>query len=182
MKDNIPTDRLPLVTLLLIAGGVAGHLVLHAGGTLQLLADALFLAIFGPSVEDSMSRVRFLAFCLLGAAAAAGVQLGLAPGSAVASVAASGAVAAVVGGHALLYRGARVVSVLLVPTLFRLFELPAWILVGAWLALQPLLSGWDACAAQAAGFAVGLLTIRAFAQRRKVRSPSAPAGWVGSIA
>lgn len=177
VKDNIPTDRLPIVTLLLIAGGVVMHVTLrHDGGLPWLLANAYFLAIFGPSVEDSMSRPRFLAFCLLGAAAALAVRLALDPDATVlAPVAASGAVAAAVAGYALLYRRARVVSMLLVPFAFTLFEVPAWILLALWLPLQALLAGGAAFAAQCGGFAFGLLAIRAFAQRRKLQAPPPPA-------
>jgi membrane associated rhomboid family serine protease len=177
VKDNIPTDRLPLVTLLLIAAGVAVHVVLGYGETLELLADVLFLWIFGPTVEDSMSRVRFLAFCLLGGLIAAGLRLALDPDATVAAVAAGGAVAAVLGGYLAWYRRARVVSLVLVPLLFSLFEVPAWILLALWLPLQAALAGWVALAAEAGGLVFGLLAMRAFAQRRKLHAtpPSAVA-------
>lgn len=182
VKDNLPTDRLPLVTLLLLATAVAIHLLLHQGTTPELLADALFLWWFGPSVEDSMSRVRFLALCMLGGAAATGLRLALDPDAALAGVAAGGAVTAVLGGYLVLYRRARMVSMLLVPFAFTLVELPAWILLALWLPLQVALSGWAGCAAQCGGLVVGLLTIRVLAQRRKHLRPPAAERAAGAVA
>jgi len=173
LKDNIPTDRLPIVTILLIAGGVAAHILLSQdGGLLRLLTDALFLGIFGPSVEDSMSRPRFLLLCVLGGAVALAVRLALDPtADALAPAASAGVVAAVVAGYALRYRRARVVSVVLVPFMISLVEVPAWILLALWPVLQAAFGEWALFAAQAGGLVVGLLTIRALAQRRKQVPP-----------
>ena len=185
VKDNIPTDRLPIVTIVLIAGNVglycfAEHVQIAHGGLVQLLANALFLWIFGVSVEDAMSRPRFLAFCLVGGLAAVGLQRALAPGSPIATSAASGAIAAVLGGYVALYPRARIVAIVLAIFSFTLIELPAWALLAAWFVAQALLAvasageagaGAIGFAAQLGGFAVGLLTIRAFAQRRKSLPP-----------
>ena len=40
------------------------------GGILHIAGNMLFLAIFGPNVEEAMGRVRFVAFYLLGGLAA----------------------------------------------------------------------------------------------------------------
>lgn len=169
LKDNLPTERLPLVTLLLAACGVAAHVALpHAGGVLRLLVALAFLGWYGPSVEDSTSRPRFLALCLLGGAAALLVQLALdGAGDALAPAFAAGAVAAVVAAYALLYRRARIVSAVVVPLLFSLVELPAWILLLAWPLAQAALGDWTLFAAQAAGLAAGGLAIRPLVLRRK---------------
>ena len=181
LKDNIPTDRLPIVTLLLIAANVLvyfllqhggiGHgpangevveygaipdevtqerpdqgplaawltlvtaMFLH-GGILHLLGNMLFLWIFGTNVEDAMSRVRYVAFYLLGGLRAIGLQIAIDPGSTVPTVGASGAIAAVLGGYILLYPRARVVTVVFVIFLFTLVELPAWVLLGFWFLMQ----------------------------------------------
>lgn len=180
LKDNLPTERLPLVTLLLIAAGLLAAVLRHHGELLELLLDALFLWMFGPSVEDSTSRPRFLAFCALGAAVAIGVRRGLDPDAASWTAGAAGAVAATIAGHVRLYPRARVVSMLLVPFLFRLLEVPTWILLALWLASQALLGGWVGFAAQAAAFAFGLLTIGAVAQRRKRQPPPRSAQLAGT--
>ena len=65
----------------------------------------LFLWIFGNNVEDSMGRIKFLAFYLLGGLVALGAQTAVDPDSAIPTIGASGAVAAVLGGYILLYPG-----------------------------------------------------------------------------
>jgi rhomboid family protein len=182
LKDDIPTDRLPIVTILLIAAGVLASFLVPDGGILRLLASALFLWIFGTSVEDAMSRPRFAAFCALGAATAGGLGLLLDPDATVEPIVAAGAAAVAIGGHVRLYPRARVVSVAIVPFAFTLVELPAWGLAGAWFAIQAVFAaaalGADGAApfvAQAVAFGLGLLAVRAFAQRRKLEAPSPPA-------
>ena len=68
----------------------------------------LFLWIFGNNIEDSMGRSRFVAFYLLGGLAALAGQVLDRPDSTVPTIGASGAIAAVLGGYALLYPRARV--------------------------------------------------------------------------
>jgi membrane associated rhomboid family serine protease len=158
------------------------------GGILHLLGNMLFLWIFGTNVEDAMSRVRFLAFYVLGGLTAVGLQIAMDPGSTVPTVGASGAIAAVLGGYILLYPRARVVTVVFVIFFFTLIELPAWVLLGVWFLEQAIFTaaqvaqpagetggGGIAYAAHVGGFAFGLLAIRAFVQRRKLQAPSPPA-------
>jgi membrane associated rhomboid family serine protease len=225
LKDNIPTDRLPIVTLLLIAANVLVYFVLEHGGIthgplqssvlrygaipaevtgerpdsgpiaawltlvaamfmhggiLHLAGNMLFLWIFGTTVEDSMSRSRFLAFYLLGGLCAIGLQIALSPDATVPTIGASGAIAGVLGGYILLYPRARVVTIVFVILFFTLVELPAWLMLGAWFAEQAVFAatslgrpdgGGVAYAAHVGGFAFGLLAIRAFAQRRKRLPP-----------
>ena len=228
LKDNIPTDRLPIVTLLLIAanvfvyfflqhgglghgpsnasvidygaipaevtheqpdqGPIASYLTLVTamflhGGILHLAGNMLFLWIFGTNVEDAMSRVRYVAFYLLGGLCAIGLQIAMDPGSTVPTVGASGAIAAVLGGYIVLYPRARIVTVVFIIFLFTLIELPAWVLLGFWFVEQALFTagqlvqptgsggGGVAYAAHVGGFVFGLLAIRVFAQRRKRMPP-----------
>jgi len=227
LKDNIPTDRLPIVTLLLIAANVLVYFVLQHGGIgsgptqsgvvhygaipaevtgerpdtgpiaawltivtamfmhggiLHLAGNMLFLWIFGTTVEDSMSRLRYVAFYLIGGLCAIGLQIAMSPGSTVPTIGASGAIAGVLGGYILLYPRARVITIVLVILFFTFIELPAWLLLGAWFAEQAVFaatslahpdggSGGVAYFAHVGGFAFGLLAIRAFAQRRKQLPP-----------
>lgn len=182
VKDTIPTDRLPVVTLALIAAGVVAGFALHPHvGSVYLAGELLVLWWFGVSVEDATSRPRFLVFCLLGGGCAIGLQAALDPGASAPATGAAGAVAGVVGGYLVLYPRARVVSIAFVPFAFTLVELPAWVLAGAWLLLQAAFAatssgnGGVAYLAQAGGLAFGLLAIRAFAQRRKRVPPPAAA-------
>ena len=86
--------------------------LLHIGGNM------LFLWIFGNNIEDSMGRIRFPIFYLLGGLVATAAQVLVSPSSTVPSLGASGAIAAVLGGYALLYPRARVVTLILM-TVFR---------------------------------------------------------------
>ena len=58
------------------------------------------------------------------------------PNAAVPTIGASGAVAAVLGGYALLYPRARVVTLLFIIIFFTIVELPALIVLGLWFLLQ----------------------------------------------
>jgi membrane associated rhomboid family serine protease len=175
-------------------GGVSAWLTLVTamflhGGILHLLGNMLFLWIFGTSVEDAMSRVRYVAFYLLGGLAAIGLQIAMSPSSTVPTIGASGAIAAVLGGYIVLYPRARIVTLVFVILLFTLIELPAWVLIGIWFLEQAAFaatsvahpaggSGGVAYFAHVGGFAFGLLAIRAFAQRRKRQPPpSAIPAW-----
>jgi membrane associated rhomboid family serine protease len=177
------------------SGGVAAWLTLVTsmflhGGILHLAGNMLFLWIFGTNVEDAMSRLRFVAFYLLGGLAAIGLQIAIDPGSTVPTVGASGAIAAVLGGYILLYPRARIVTVVFLFFFFTLIELPAWVMLGLWFLQQALVGaaslaqpaggegGGVAYFAHIGGFVFGLLAIRAFAQRRKRQSPpSAIPAW-----
>ncbi|MCA9620649.1 MAG: rhomboid family intramembrane serine protease, partial [Myxococcales bacterium] len=65
------------------------------GGWLHLLGNMWFLWIFGNNVEDSMGRVRFVAFYLLCGLAAVGAQVLSNPASPIPMVGASGAIGGV---------------------------------------------------------------------------------------
>ena len=144
------------------------------GGLLHLGGNMLFLWIFGNNIEDSMGPLRFVAFYLLGGLAALGAQTLMDPGAAVPTIGASGAVAAVLGGYALLYPRARVVTVIFLIIFFTIVELPALVVLGAWFALQAISGaselvqpvgegGGVAYFAHIGGFLFGLALIRLFA-------------------
>lgn len=175
LKDDIAKRRFPVLTVLLIALDVALFVVLD-GGLLVLGVDALLLWIFGASVEDSMGRARYLALCALGALATFGLMAAVEPGAATATVAASGAVATLLGSYAVLYPRAQVVTLVLAILFFTVIALPALAVMGAGLAAQlalavagvdaPLGPGEDGTfLAQLGGFLLGLLAIRLFADR-----------------
>ena len=169
LKDNLPTDRLPIVTLLLIAANLLGLLLLDVG-LFQLLVDVAFLWWFGRSIEASTASWLFVLLCLLGGATAVALGALIEPGTAVAQLAAAGVVAAILGGYLLLYPGARVVTAVFLPGLFTLLELPALVLLALWVALQALVGatgevGMVAFLAPLGAFAVGLLAIKPLARR-----------------
>ena len=142
------------------------------GSLLHLGGNMLFLWIFGNNIEDSMSRWRFIVFYLLGGVAALLAQVLIDTNSTVPTVGASGAIAAVLGGYALLYPHARVITLIFIIIIFTVVELPALIVLGLWFVLQLLPAftqpvvdsgGGVAYFAHIGGFIFGLLLIKAFA-------------------
>jgi membrane associated rhomboid family serine protease len=148
----------------------------HAG-LLHLGGNMLFLWIFGNNVEDSMGRVKFIIFYLLGGLAALALQIAVGPNSTAPTLGASGAIAAVLGGYILLYPRARVLTAIFIILFFTLIEVPATVVLAIWFVEQVLFGVWGltdptgsgggvAYFAHIGGFAFGLLAIRAFATRR----------------
>jgi membrane associated rhomboid family serine protease len=147
------------------------------GGLLHLGGNMLFLWIFGNNVEDSMGRVKFLAFYLLGGLAATALQTAVGPGSEIPNVGASGAIAGVLGGYLLLFPRARVITLIFIVFFVTFVELPAILVLGFWFVQQLLFGyfelgsagaeGGVAYFAHIGGFVFGLLAVRLFAERRR---------------
>ena len=248
LKDNIPTDRFPVVTVALILANVvafflsigdggnllsgpsasfvfdwgfipyeASHvgdqclppskdgevpvcgdiggqpslvttaltsMFLH-GGLLHIGGNMLFLWVFGNNVEDSMGRVRFLAFYLLGGVAALVGQYLVGSGEVVPLIGASGAVAGVLGGYLLLFPRARVVTLVFIILFFTILELPAIFFLGFWFLQQLAFGYFDltnpvgggggvAYFAHIGGFVFGALLVRAFARRGRGTAAGGP--------
>jgi len=142
------------------------------GSLLHLGGNMLFLWIFGNNIEDSMGRLRFVAFYLLGGLAALGLQVATDPNSMVPTIGASGAIAAVLGAYARLYPRARVVTLVFIVIIFTVVTLPALLVLGLWFLLQLLpafsepitgAGGGVAYFAHIGGFLFGVLTIKLFA-------------------
>ena len=106
------------------------------GSLLHLAGNMLFLWIFGNNIEDSMGRLTFVAFYLLGGLAALGLQVATDPNSMVPTVGASGAIAGVLGAYARLYPRARVVTLVFIVIIFTVVTLPALLVLGVWFLLQ----------------------------------------------
>jgi membrane associated rhomboid family serine protease len=157
---------------------------MHAS-LLHIAGNMLFLWIFGKSIEDSLGRVRFVVFYLLGGLAALALQILVGPDSTAPTVGASGAMAAVMGGYILLYPRARVLTIVFIFFFFTVVELQALVVLGLWFLLQVLYGraelvnptgggGGVAYFAHVGGFLFGLALIHAFVQRRKVIEPRYP--------
>lgn len=154
------------------------------GSFLHIFGNMLFLAIFGPNVEDAMSRPRYLAFYLLGGLVALAAQVAVDAGSTGPTLGASGAIAAVLGGYILLYPRARVITLVFVVFFVTIIELPAVLLLGFWFleqlyfgaaGLANPLGGGEGIAyfAHIGGFLFGVLLIRAFVRRADPGPPRA---------
>lgn len=141
---------------------------LHAG-YLHLVANMMFLWIFGDNVEDRLGPARFLRLYFVSGAAAAGAQILMSPASTVPMIGASGAIAGVLGAYFLLFPTARIVTLIPLGFFWQTVELPAYLYLGIWFLLQwaqGLLSigevadvGGVAFWAHAGGFVVGMLGV-----------------------
>ncbi|SDD33190.1 rhomboid family intramembrane serine protease [Ruegeria marina] len=134
------------------------------GGWMHLLGNMLFLWIFGDNLEDEMGHLGFALFYLASGIGAGLIHVVTAPGSMVPTIGASGAIAGVMGGYLLLFPRARVDILLILLVYFRIFSIPAFVMLGVWLGFQFLggLSadpdmGGVAYWAHTGGFVVGLL-------------------------
>jgi membrane associated rhomboid family serine protease len=150
---------------------VLTSMFLH-GSLLHLAGNMLFLWIFGNNIEDSMNRLVFVVFYVLGGLAALGLQVAMDLNSTIPTVGASGAIAAVLGAYARLYPHARVVTVVFIIIFFTIVTLPALLVLGLWFLLQLLpafsepvtnTGGGVAYFAHIGGFLFGVLTIKLFA-------------------
>jgi len=157
---------------------------LHAN-ILHIAGNMLFLWVFGPNVEDTMGRVPYVFFYLIGGLAALAGQILVGPNSTAPTLGASGAIAAVLGGYIVLYPRARVLTLVFIVFFVTVIELPAMVLLGIWFLLQvgygyanlvnPTGGGGGvAYFAHVGGFLFGLLLIRAFARSRKPVGPRYP--------
>jgi rhomboid family protein len=153
------------------------------GGWLHIAGNMLFLWIFGNNIEDRLGHSGFLVFYLLGGLAASGLELLLSPNSAVPTLGASGAIAAVLGAYLVLFPRARVLTFVVVV----LVDLPAVVLLGGWFLLQ-LFNGvggmgthvnqgvayWAHVGGFLFGMVTALLLFRGAGGRPRIRGAAAP--------
>ena len=136
---------------------------LHAG-FMHLAGNMLFLWIFGDNLEDEMGHLPFLIFYMLSGLGAGLLHVLASPSSPIPTIGASGAIAGVMGGYLLMFPKARVDILLILIVFFRIFPVPAWVMLGVWLAMQFIGGvgsdpdqGGVAYWAHAGGFFVGLI-------------------------
>ena len=140
------------------------------GGWMHLLGNMWFLWLFGNNVEDSMGRLRFVAFYLLCGVAAAAAQVLSSPSSIIPMVGASGAIGGVMGAYVVLYPRARVYTLVPLGFFITSFALPAWVMLGYWMLLQVFgglgagEEGGVAFWAHVGGFLAGVVLIKPFSR------------------
>ncbi len=125
----------PALHVLPAWGTLFTSMFLH-GGWFHLIGNMVFLWIFGNNIEDVLGHARYLVLYLLCGVAAALVQALFSPASHVPMVGASGAIAGVLGAYLLLYPRANVHCFIWIVIFFRIINVPAWILLGLWFAMQ----------------------------------------------
>jgi membrane associated rhomboid family serine protease len=151
---------------------------LHAGWG-HLLGNMLFLWIFGNNVEDTLGRVRYLVFYVLGGIAATGAQTvvtlawGTPADAALPNLGASGAISAVLGAYLVLYPRGTVLTYIF-PVF--VFPIPAVVFLGIYFVMQLFVGGLSfvspgegggvAYFAHIGGFVFGYLAVRLFAVGR----------------
>ncbi len=136
------------------------------GGIMHLGGNILFLWIFGDNLEDELGHIGFLVFYLVCGVLAGVAQIIADPNSLIPTVGASGAIAGVMGGYLLLFPKARVDVLFIFIIIFKVFPMPAWVMLGVWFALQlfsgigsDISGGGVAYWAHAGGFVAGLLFV-----------------------
>lgn len=142
--------------------GFVTSMFLH-GGWMHLIGNMLFLWIFGDNLEERFGRAGYLGFYLASGLAAGLLQVASDPWSTVPMVGASGAIAGVMGAYLLLFPRAKVDILLILIVFFKVFSIPAWIMLGLWFGLQvfngltvPSEMGGVAYWAHAGGFIAGM--------------------------
>jgi len=145
------------------------------GGWLHIIGNMLFLWIFGSNIEDSVGHLRFIIFYLLCGVAAAATQVAIAPDSTVPMIGASGAISGVLGAYLLLFPRSRVLVLFPIWIFWRVFEVPAILMLVFWFGLQLLsgltvlganVNGGVAFWAHVGGFVAGMALISFFKKRR----------------
>jgi hypothetical protein len=155
LRDDTERDRPPTLALLLavaVAVGALVALVAGAGGwtALLLAVDAVAIWIFGGGVEGAVGRGWMVLAIVFGGAG--GAALALAAGAddrtaAVGAAAATGIALELVVTHLIRLRGARILSMVLVPWFGSFSAVPAAIWGLIWAALAVLLLALGALAA-----------------------------------
>lgn len=135
----------PMIREARVLATLVTSMFLHAG-VLHIAGNMLYLFIFGPAVEQRLGHVRYLVFYL-----SAGVIAGLAtvamdPGSQLAVIGASGAIAGVLGAYLMLFPKARITTILPIFVFVQFVEIPAIFYLLIWFAVQ-LYSGLQSGAA-----------------------------------
>ena len=150
---------------------VLTSMFLH-GSWLHLLGNMWFLWIFGNNIEDSMGRLRFVAFYLVCGLAAATGQVWASPNSVIPMVGASGAISGVMGAYLILFPTVRVYVLVPIIIFITSIALPAWVMLGYWFLIQ-FISGMVASGddmggvafwAHVGGFVAGIVLIKFFAR------------------
>ena len=145
------------------------------GSWSHIIGNMVFLWAFGPEVEDSMGRWRYLVFYILGGVVAALTQIAADPTSTVPNLGASGAIAAVMGAFLVTYPRDQIRSLLIIFVFVNVAYIPAALLIGVWFLIQavslgavshhPEATGGVAYAAHVGGFIYGAVVARLFELR-----------------
>ncbi len=159
---------------------VLTHMFLH-GGWMHVLGNMWFLWIFGDNIEDILGHGKYLVFYLLCGVAAAVTQILFSLDSRVPMVGASGAIAGVMGAYMIKFPRARIVTLAFIFFFITTFDIPAWVMLIYWFAIQ-LFSGVGSIGysqanqggvaffAHVGGFVAGIVLVSLMAARPRYSS------------
>jgi len=145
------------------------------GSWSHIIGNMVFLWAFGPEIEDSMGRGRYLVFYLFGGFIAMLAQVAGDPHSTVPNLGASGAIAAVMGAFLVTFPRDRIKVFLFIFVFFRITVIPAALLIGVWFLTQlwhagsiaSVQTGGVAYLAHVGGFIFGAVASRWFEGPRR---------------
>ncbi len=106
------------------------------GGWMHFIGNMWFLYIFGDNVEDRFGHLGYVLFYLGCGIAASLAHYLTAPGSAMPTIGASGAIAGVMGAYFVSYPHARVLTLLPLFIIWEILVLPAGFFLGFWFLIQ----------------------------------------------
>ncbi|HVR43294.1 MAG TPA: rhomboid family intramembrane serine protease [Thermoanaerobaculia bacterium] len=164
---------------------LVSSLFLH-GGLVHLGGNIIYLWVFGGAVEAQVGSGRFVALYVLGGVAGSLVHAAVYPESTIASIGASGCIAAILGAFLILRPREPIVTLIPLVISWVLIEVPGIVFLPLWFGLQ-FLNGWLALRsaggteeiagvawwAHVGGFSLGML----FGSVTRWRSPKrSPAG------
>ncbi len=181
MGGNAFVDRWSEIPANIVAGRqwitILTAMFMHAGW-MHIIGNMVFLWAFGPEVEDTMGRPKYLAFYLLSGLVASVAQTAIAPGSTIPNLGASGAIAGVMGAFLVTYPRDKIRAVLFIGWFARITFIPAALLIGVWFLIQLFSQvgsvsnvqsgGGVAYAAHVGGFIFGAITARLFENSRRI--------------
>lgn len=147
------------------------------GSTGHLLGNMLFLFLFGASVELALGRATYLLFYLAGAVGAAALAAWAYTGQGGYGLGASGAISALMGMYAVMYRLRRIRFFYQLFFYFNYVSAPALLLLPAWIANE-LLQHWVggqgiAYMAHLGGLLTGAALMAAAMAMHRVKPPEA---------
>lgn len=171
VRDVIPTRTKPAVTIALVAVNVLLLSYLALGertgaAMLYVGLNALYLWLFGGTVEDRLGHLRFLVLCLVCGAAAAMVQANIPSPLLVRLAAAAGATAGVIGAYFVLYPRSRIVTLVPMLVTVQVVEVPAAYVAGFWLVIQ---IGVGMTGAWITALATGMAAVVALRRKERLR-------------
>jgi len=156
---------------------VLSSMFLH-GSLLHLFGNMWMLWIFGDNVEDTMGHGRYLFFYLLCGVAAVAVQAWAYPRAVTPMIGASGAISGVLGAYLISYPKARILTFIPVFIFFYMVEIPAFVFLIFWFAVQfiqgyvhlnfgNIAQGGVAWWAHVGGFVAGIALLPLFKLRKR---------------